>query len=59
MPSTDIDGRPLLILSRDEAQALHEMLKMPALGAFRDELAIERKIERFLNETATSSTPVA
>lgn len=59
MPSTDIDGSPILILSRKEAAALHDMLRMPAPGVFKDELAIENKIEQFLKETdaPTNDTP--
>lgn len=54
MPSTDINGRPILTLSRAEATALHAMLVMPAPTVFKDELAIEKKIERFLKATEAS-----
>lgn len=66
MHSTDFNGEPVLIVNRKEAAALHEMLTMPAPTVFKDELAIERKIERFLNETeprvqesSTNDPPVA
>lgn len=57
MPSTDINGRPILILSREEAAALHEMLTMPAPTVFTEESAVEKKIERFLKETENVPTP--
>jgi hypothetical protein len=52
MASTDIDGSPILIISRAEAEtALEAILRRPYRDLKPIELQLASKIQRFLGET--------
>ncbi|MFA5344821.1 MAG: hypothetical protein WC315_00905 [Candidatus Omnitrophota bacterium] len=55
MPSTDIDGSPIIILSQQEATIVYNLLLFVDKNDCSDHLypeedELKRKIERFLNE---------
>lgn len=52
MPSTDVDGSPILILSKTDAILVHQMLESISwdYSLSDDEVVLKQKVDRFLEE---------